>query len=115
MIETIIYKFLESKLSVPVLMEKPKSKASHFILIERTGGAQNNHISSGIITIQSYAPSMLMAAELNKEVKYWMLDDEAGLVTLNEVASVSLNGDYNFTDTTTKEYRYQAVFDVVHY
>lgn len=115
MIETIIKNFLESKLSVPVLMEKPKSKASHFVLIERTGGAQSNHIPSGIITIQSYAPSMLKAAELNEEVKHWMLDGNVGLVTLNEIISVSLNGDYNFTDTTTKEYRYQAVFDIFHY
>ena len=32
-----------------------------------------------------------------------------------EVASCRLNSDYNFTDTTKKQYRYQAVFDIVYY
>ena len=27
----------------------------------------------------------------------------------------NLNSDYNFTDTETKEYRYQAVFDINYY
>ena len=38
-----------------------------------------------------------------------------GLIWLDEIRGVSLNSDYNFTDTTTKEYRYQAVFDIGHY
>ena len=37
------------------------------------------------------------------------------LVELNDVSDVSLNSDYNYTDTETKEYRYQAVFDIRHY
>ena len=115
MIETTIKNFLESKLSVPVLMEIPKNPVSHFVLIEKTGGAQVNHIDSSIITIQSYASSMEMAAELNDVVKFWMLDGMVGLITVDEVAKVSLNSDYNYTDTTSKRYRYQAVFEIVHY
>ena len=49
---------------------------------------------------------------MNEEIKAMMLD---GLITLGAVAKVDLNSDYNFTDTTTKTYRYQAVFDIVHY
>ena len=115
MIETIIKNFLESKLSVPVLMEKPKSKASHFVLIERTGGAQKNHIPSAIITIQSYGASKYDAASLNEEVKGWMLDGREGLITLDDVVSVDLNSDYDFTDTSTKRYRYQGVYEITHY
>jgi len=33
----------------------------------------------------------------------------------SEVCKCSLNSDYNFTDTATKKYRYQAVFDLVHF
>lgn len=115
MIEIIVKNFLESKLSVPVLMEIPKSQASQFVIIEKTGSTHENHIDSAILTIQSYAESMQEAAELNEQVKTWMLDGMEGLVTSDEVASVNLNSDYNFTDTTSKRYRYQAVFDIVHY
>lgn len=115
MIEITIKKFLESKMSVPVLMEVPKSTVSQFVIIERTGGAQENFISSAVITIQSYAATMQEAAELNEEVKRWMLDGLDGLITLDEVSSVNLNSDYNYTDTTSKRYRYQAVFDITHY
>lgn len=115
MIETTVKEFLESKLSVPVAMEVPKDKASQFVVIEKTGGAQNNHIPSAILTIQSYGPSMYDAALLNDEVKKWMLDGIEGLISLNEIAKVELNSDYNFTDETSKRYRYQAVFDIIHY
>lgn len=37
------------------------------------------------------------------------------LVNESEVSGVYLNADYNFTDVETKEYRYQAVFDIFHY
>jgi hypothetical protein len=49
--------------------------------------------------------------QLNEAVKVAMAD----LITLDSVSGVSLNSDYNFTDSTTKEYRYQAVFLVTHY
>ena len=116
MIEIILKKFLESKLSVPVLMEQdPKSTASQFVIIEKTGGAQKNHIPSAIITVQSYGASKLEAAELNETVKHFMLDGLEGIITLGEIADISLNSDYDFTDTSTKRYRYQAVFDITHY
>lgn len=115
MIEIIIKDFLSSKLSVPVLMEVPKNPASSFVLIEKTGSSRENHIDSSIVTIQSYAASMYQAALLNDEVKHWMLDGLEGLITKNEVASVILNSDYNFTDTSEKRYRYQALFEITHY
>ena len=115
MIEITIKNFLESKLSVPVLMEVPKNTVSQFVIIERTGGAQNNHIPSAIVTIQSYGASKYEAAELNQKVKDLMLDGIDGLISLDEVAKVELNSDYDFTDTSTKRYRYQAVYDIIHY
>ena len=36
-------------------------------------------------------------------------------IELPEISSVQLNSDYNYTDTATKRYRYQAVFDFVYY
>lgn len=115
MIEIILRQFLESKLSVPVLMEIPKEPASQFVILEKTGSTHENQIDSAIMTVQSYAETMQEAAELNEQIKSWMLDGMDGLVTLDEIASVNLNSDYNFTDTTSKRYRYQAVYEIVHY
>ena len=115
MIEDVIKNFLESKLTVPVLMEVPKSPTSQFVVIEKTGGGQENLISSAILTIQSYAPSLYKAAVLNEQVKHWMMDGLEGAITLDTIAHIALDGDYNYTDTTSKRYRYQAVFDITHY
>lgn len=115
MIEDKVREFLESKLSVPVLMEVPKGPEPSFVVIEKTGSSQINLVSTSILTIQSYAPSLYEAALLNDLVKDWMLDGMVGLITLDRVSNVSLNSDYNYTDTSTKKYRYQALFEVTHY
>lgn len=82
-----------------------------FVVLEKTGSSRTDHICSAVIAVQSYAESLLEAARLNKRVKEAMdeLDD------LDEIASVRLNTDCNFTDPAAKQYRYQAVFDITHY
>ena len=112
MIEEILYNYLGDSLSAPVYLEIPKDYPSTFFVIEKTGGAWVNHIKSATVAIKSYAQSMYDAAEMNEELKAVMLND---ILELPEIASVKLNSDYNFTDTTTKQYRYQAVFDIKHY
>ncbi|MBQ1293698.1 MAG: hypothetical protein IIY21_06640 [Clostridiales bacterium] len=112
MIEEILYEYLGDSLSAPVYLEIPKDYPSRFYVIEKTGGAQVNHIKSATVAIKSYGESMYDAANMNEELKDAML---YGLAELAQIASVRLNSDYNFTDTTTKQYRYQAVFDIRYY
>ena len=112
MIEEIVRDFLNRIVSYPVYMEIPKSSPSQFYIVEKTGSSESNHISSSTITIRSYADTLFKAAEMNADLKEVMLNQ---LIELNDISSVELNGDYNYTDTTTKRYRYQAVFDIVHY
>lgn len=112
MIEEILYEYLGDSLSAPVYLEIPKDYPSRFYVIEKTGGAQVNHIKSATVAIKSYGETMYDAANMNEELKDAML---YGLAELAQIASVRLNSDYNFTDTTTKQYRYQAVFDIRHY
>ena len=38
----------------------------------------------------------------------------AGIVELPDVSRSALNSDYNYTDTDTKTYRYQAVYDLTY-
>mgnify|MGYP001466762023 CR=1 FL=1 len=111
MIEKTILDYLNNKLSEPCYMEEPDGEDT-FVLLEKTGGSLSNHVYSATFTIQSYATSLYEAAKLNEKVKAAMLTiaDE-----LNTISKCSLNSDYDFTDTTKKRYRYQAVFDITHY
>lgn len=111
MIEKIVLDYLEKELQVPVYMEEPEKKPESFVVIEKTGSGKKNGIFSATLAIQSYAASMLKAAELNEKVKGKM--DE--IIKLDDVSSGKLNSDYNYTDTRTKKYRYQAVYDLIHY
>ncbi|MBX9101905.1 hypothetical protein [Streptococcus anginosus] len=113
MIEVIIKKYFDGHLNVPSFFEHQESisKLESFVMIERTGGRSNNQLKSAVIAIQSYASTMYKAAELNEEVKKVV----AEMIELDSIARVQLNSDYNFTDTETKRYRYQAVFDINYY
>lgn len=111
MIELILLNYLSDVLSVPVVMERPESPASSYVLLEKTGSSVTNHIKSATFAIQSYAPTMCEAAELNENVKTAL---EASII-LPEISAARLNSDYNYTDTASKQYRYQAVFDFIYY
>lgn len=111
MIEKIMLDYLSTALDVPVYMEAPENAPESYVLIEKTGSSENNHIKEATLAIQSTAPSLYKAACLNELIKDAM--DKS--VSLGSIAKAKCNSDYNFTDTTTKSYRYQAVYDVVYY
>lgn len=108
MIELVVKDFLDNNLNIPVLLEKERKLTGKFVLLEKTGGTSRNQLHSATIAIQSYADSLYESALLNEEVKTVM----SNLVEVTNVYGVSLNSDYNFTDAETKQYRYQAVFDI---
>lgn len=110
MIETVLRDHLTSELSLPVLLEE-SAEHETYVLIERTGGGEEEHISRATFAIQSWADSMYHAAELNERVKRAMIS----LAENPMIGKIMLNTDYNFTDTTKKKYRYQAVYDLIFY
>ena len=110
MIEQILYDYLSQSASVPVYLDQ-RDASGKYIVIEKTGSRRENLIDYATIAIQSYADSMYEAASLNESVKSLIYQS----VTLPEISAANLNSDYNFTDTTTKKYRYQAVFDFTYY
>jgi hypothetical protein len=113
MFEVTLRNYLVDSLSAPVYFDMPKDYPSKFFVIERTGGTQVNHIWHSTFAIKSYSKNSLYEAiQLNDELVNAMLN---GLISISEVASVDLNGNYNYTDTASKIYRYQAVFDITHY
>lgn len=112
MIETTIIKYLTSCLEdIPVLMEYPEEKKVPCVFIEKTGSGKLNQVLSATIAVQTLDTSLQKAAELNEKVKGIMKameDDVPG------IGCVQLNSDYNFTDTSTKSYRYQAIYDITY-
>lgn len=111
MLEVVILNHLKTKLSAPVHLEKPEPTLPEYVLFEKTSGGRTNMLSSSTFAFQSYSSSIYGAASLNEEVKQAV----DSLIELDDIAGVKLNSDYNFTDTTTKKYRYQAVYDIKHY
>lgn len=118
MIEKTVYDYLTECLDVPVFTELPEVPSEDypawpekFIVLEKVGDSVTNHIHAASIAIQSYSISRLFdAASLDETVR----DAMDGLITLPEIGSCRMASNYNFTDTRTKRYRYQSVFDIAY-
>jgi hypothetical protein len=110
MIEIVLLNYLKEVLSVDVFMEIPPDTPETYVRIEKTGSSEEEYIETATFALQSYADSMYEAALLNREV----IDKMRKIITLDEVFKVKLNSDYNFTDPSTKKYRYQCIFDITY-
>jgi len=111
MIEEIVLSYLSSALEEPVYMEEPEKKPERYVVVEKTGSSCENYIKSATFAFKSHAESLYEAAKLNERVKEAM----DAIIASDAVCRSQLNGDYNFTNTQTKKYRYQAVYDLMHY
>lgn len=119
MIETTIRNYLAGALDgVPVFLEMPETPSARhphipdtFVLIERIAGGKSEQIHTASLALQSYSrKSLYEAASLDEQVRDAMDDFDS----LENIGAVRLSSNYNFTDTETKFYRYQAVYDVVY-
>lgn len=121
MIEKIVLDYLTNQMTndqttVPVFMEIPEipsedypTMPERFILVEKVGGGLTDHINSGSIAVQSYSlNSLYEAAALDEEVRGVMLN----MVAQSTISGIRLASNYNHTDTRTKRYRYQSVFEI---
>lgn len=108
MIEKIVLDYLTTALNVPVYMEAPENAPSEFVVLELVGNQENNRVCSASIAAQSYGASLYDAATLNNDVVIAM-----DLFNANEnIGGCKMASSYNFTDTASKRYRYQSVFDI---
>ena len=112
MIETIVKSYLETKTNIPVRFERSPEMPDQCIVLEKTGGSYNEQIYTATMAVQSYGKTLAEAAALNADVVEWMLDIRDAVTN---VFDISLNSDYNFTDSATKRYRYQAVFVITYH
>ena len=100
-IEFFITKYLSEKLDVKVYAERPQKPQASYLIIDKTGGNERNHISEAMIAIQSIAETKAKAAILNEKVKTAMRE----ILIHGEISKCELNADYDFSDLSTKEYR----------
>lgn len=112
MIEKILYDFLTANQDIPVYTEIPAEMPSQFYVLEKTGSNIKNHIEQSTVAIQSYGSTLFESATMNEDLKGLMLNE---LPKEIEIGSVRLNSDYNFTNPTTKQHRYQAIFVITHH
>lgn len=110
MIEKTVIQYLDMADGIHAYAERPKTPEGEYLLVERTGGSSRNGILRATIVVQSWADSLLRAAEWNRKVEKRM----AQIPTLTNISSCKLNSSYNYTDTESKKYRYQAVFDITY-
>ena len=102
---------------IPVYAEVPESNPNpsnnheEFYVLQKIGSSRTNHILVSNIAIQSYAGCRLRTIQMNEILK----EAVENLLQFNEISRVELNSDYDFTDTTKKQPRYQAVFVITHY
>lgn len=114
MIELTVLEYLNEELPVLAYMEVPEGTKDEpvperFVVIEKTGSGCRNHVSTATFAIQSYAGSLAEAAKLNEDVIKAMQVLPEKVINIGKC---ELNSDYNYTDASTKQYRYQAVFDL---
>lgn len=107
--EATVIKYLSGALDVSTSSDVPNIITGEFVTVERTGSSSSNGIEKATLAIQSWAESTAGAMVLNEKVKKAMAD----IVALPNVSSANLNSDYNYSDTSQKIHRYQAVYDVV--
>lgn len=111
--EITIREYLSEALALPVFLELPE-KPEHrlprrFVLIEKVGGRKANHVRTESFALQSYSlNSLFEAATLDAEVCEAM----DNIISLPEIGASRMTSNYSFTDTRTKKYRYQSVYDI---
>lgn len=98
---------------IPTFFEEPekRDRPDRYFIVERLGSSDKNHIGRAQFAVQSYAPTLVEAMKLNDRA-ITALKSFAALLRVCRCTKVT---DYNFTDTATHRYRWQAVFDITYY
>ena len=109
MIEKIVLDYLAPRIRVPCGFEVPEQPTPpKYVVLERTGSSERNHLHSISLAVQCCAVSLFDAAALCERVTQIM----AGIIELPRIGHCQLLNAYNHTDPRTKTYRYQAVFQI---
>lgn len=93
-----------------VYLEAPEYTPDRYVLVEKDGSGEDNGIRSALISIRSVTRIGVVEAALINEMVVNAMEHFAE--NSDSIYSCRLNSDYNNTRLETKEYRYQAVFNI---
>lgn len=109
-IEVYLVEYLTKELGINVYGQEEDASEDSYIVVEKLGSYVENFSRHATIALKSYGATLLDSAKLNERVKRAMDD----IIKKPEISKSKLNSDYNYTDTTTKKYRYQAIYDLTY-
>lgn len=97
-----------------VYAETPVDEPDEYLIVEQTGSGDENYIENVMVVVQT------ISRDRNNGLSKVMAINETVIAAMKEmpehedVFRCHRNTDYNFTDTSTKKYRWQAVFDITY-
>jgi len=109
--EEVLLKYMNQNMKIKSYTERSSSQEDEFYVIDRIGGSSNRSYDTSTIAIQSYAKTKYRAAKNDEAMRKCILE----MVSLDNILNVELNSFYDYTDTNTKNFRYQSVFEFKHY
>lgn len=113
MIEAITKNYVQEKMGIPSYLNAPSDKPDKYVRIRKSGSSGDRFIETAIFIFYCVSEkSLYEAAQMNEDLKEVMYDMPG---FIDAVSKVELNSDGNFTDTKTKEYRYQSIFEVTYH
>ena len=92
-------------------LEQPEDKTGDYIVIDKVGESENEKLRSARFAFQSYSASRYNALLLNDKLE----EDIKGIITDDRISKIEFVTSYPFNDMATKQYRYQAVFEIYYY
>lgn len=112
LIEATVIGYLSGLLhTTNVYAERPVDLPVEYYIVEKTAAGEENHIQKATVAVQSISSvSMLNAAVMSKSVEKAM----KSITSVAGIGKCKLNSAYNFTNSETREYRYQAIFDLTY-
>jgi len=110
MIEKTYLDYLTERLDVPVYMEEPEDPGASYVVIQKTGSSIVSRVRSATFAVRSYGATLYDAANLSDQV----ITETLAMNPFNGVFSAESVSDYEYSNTQTKQYRYQAVL-VIYY
>src|SRR5699024_616217 len=100
-----IKQYLDEHLDAPSFFSYPDNPPRRFVLIDRTGGGENEQLPNSTVALQSYGASKYEAMILNDDLKKVV----KGMTELKEISKVSLNANYEYIVLEKKKIVSQVV------
>lgn len=114
MIEKIVLDYLIGRdiagIGENVYLETPASPPARYLVLQKTSSGKTNQIGRCMIAVQSICRDSLYEAAVINESVIEAMEEFAELS--DEIYACRLNSDYNYTNPSSKERRYQAVFNI---